>query len=118
MTMSLVGPYLTTTNYKKRKQKGLTKRDRQAQIEHEKFLKKMGISDDKPKQDYRAPMPDYSTGPRMTSDRIAGNGTAKERMQYTGDEIAGIVTTHKSNLMPVRKDNKKAFVDAAQMRRN
>jgi len=28
------------------------------------------------------------------------------------------VVTHKSNLMPVRKDNKQAFVDAAQMRRN
>ena len=54
----------------------------------------------------------------MTSDRVAGHGAAKERIQYTGDEIAGIVTTHKSNLMPVRKDNKKAIVDAAQMRRN
>jgi len=53
----------------------------------------------------------------MTSDRIAGNGLAKERKQYTGTEIAGIVTTHKSNLMPVRRDNKQAAIDAASMRR-
>jgi hypothetical protein len=53
----------------------------------------------------------------MTSDRIAGNGLAKERSRYTGDEIAGIVVTHKSNLMPVRKDNKQAAIDAASMRR-
>ena len=37
--------------------------------------------------------------------------------KYTGDEIAGIVVTHKSNLMPIRKDNKQAAVDAASMRR-
>ena len=38
-------------------------------------------------------------------------------VKYTGNEIAGIVVTHKSNLMPVRKDNKQAAVDAANMRR-
>ena len=89
---------------------------KQAQADHEEFLKRMGVTGKK--QDYRYEMPNYKTGPRMTSDRIAGNGTAKESMSYTGNEIAGIVTTHKSNLMPVRKDNKKAMVDAAQMRRN
>lgn len=89
---------------------------KQAQADHEEFLKRMGVTGKK--SDYRYERPDYKTGPRMTSDRIAGNGIAKESMSYTGNEIAGIVTTHKSNLMPVRKDNKKAMVDAAQMRRN
>lgn len=90
-----------------------------AQAEHEAFLKKMGVTGKK--SDYRYEMPNYKStnGNNIpTSDKIAGNGTKKEAVKYTGDEIAGIVTTHKSNLMPVRKDNKKAMVDAAQMRRN
>ena len=62
-------------------------------------------------------IPDYNTGPRMTSDKVAGHGVAKERKIYTGNEIAGIVVTHKSNLMPIRKDNKQAAIDAANMRR-
>jgi len=129
MTMSLVGPYLTTTNYKKRKQKGLTKRDRQAKVEHEAWLESMGVGrkqlesklyDEYGNRKSVNSIPDYRADSRAlpTSDRIAGFAPAKERVQYTGDEIAGIVTTHKSNLMPVRKDNKKAIVDAAQMRRN
>ena len=48
---------------------------------------------------------------------MSSNGTKKEAVKYTGNEIAGIVVTHKSNLMPVRKDNKQAAVDAANMRR-
>lgn len=89
---------------------------KQRQEEHEAFLKRMGVTGKK--SDYRHDIPDYSTGPRMTSDKIAGNGTKKDSLKYTGDEIAGIVVTHKSNLMPVRKDNKQAAVDAAQMRRS
>ena len=116
MSMHLVGPYMTTTKYNRKQKPSKNKRLAAKQAEHEEWLAKMGVG--KTKAQHSNEIPDYSTGPRMTSDRIAGNGTAKERMQYTGDEIAGIVTTHKSNLMPVRKDNKKAFVDAAQMRRN
>lgn len=66
-------------------------------------------------------IPDYkstkSNTPK-TSDTICGNGSKVEKPKYTGDEIMGIVTTHKSNLMPIRKSNKQAAVDAAQMRRN
>lgn len=115
MSMHMIrGVQVHGNSHKKRKSK--SKRLAAAQAEHEEFLKSMGISDKK--SNYRYERPDYKTGPRMTSDRIAGNGTAKDRVQYTGNEIAGIVVTHKSNLMPVRKDNKKAMVDAAQMRRN
>ena len=84
-----------------------------AEAEHQKFLDKLVSG----KSSYRPDLPDYNCGPRMTSDRIAGNGLAKERSRYTGNEIAGIVVTHKSNLMPVRKDNKQAAIDAASMRR-
>lgn len=84
--------------------------------EHEEYLKSLGVTNKK--STYRSAIPDYSTGPRVTSDRVPGNGTKVDSVKYTGNEIAGIVTTHKSNLMPVRKDNKQAAIDAAQMRRS
>ena len=55
--------------------------------------------------------------PVKLSNRVCSSGVAKETPKYTGDEIAGIVVTHKSNLMPIRKDNKTAAKDAASMRR-
>tara|TARA_Y100001937_G_scaffold48780_1_gene67916 strand:+ start:596 stop:976 length:381 start_codon:yes stop_codon:yes gene_type:complete len=48
--MHLVGPWLTTTSYKKRKSKGITQRDRDAQKEHNKFLKSLGIDPNKKRQ--------------------------------------------------------------------
>lgn len=90
---------------------------KQAQAEHEAYLKKLGVTGKT--GGYRPPMPDYKpdrVGP-PTSDKICSNGTKKDTVKYTGNEIAGIVTTHKSNLMPVRKDNKNAAKDAAKMRR-
>jgi hypothetical protein len=89
---------------------------KQRQEEHEAYLKSLGVTGKK--SDYRYEIPDYKTGPRVTSDKVAGNGAKKESMRYTGDEIMGIVDTHKSNAMPIRKDNKQAAVDAAQMRRS
>ncbi len=53
-----------------------------------------------------------------TSDQVPGGSYKRYEPKYTGDEILGIVTTHKSNLMPVRKDNKQAAIDSAHMRRN
>jgi hypothetical protein len=68
---------------------------------------------------YSNEMPDYRTdNHKHTSNKIPTHGPQKESMRYTGDEIAGIVTTHKSNLMPIRKDNMQAAVDAATMRRS
>ena len=86
-----------------------------AMADHEKRLKELGIKGTG--GNAHLSIPDYNTGPRMTSDKVAGNGALKEQNKYTGNEIAGIVTTHKSNLMPVRKDNKQSFKDAANMRR-
>lgn len=54
----------------------------------------------------------------LTSDSIPGNGNKKDIKVYTGNEIGGIAVMHKSNLVPIRKDNKEGFVDVAQMRRN
>jgi len=115
MTMHLLGPHMTTTVTNRRKKKSNNKRLAKAQQEHDTWLAKMGVGKTKCKQSLNS-IPNYKTK-RVTSDKIPGNGSAKERVQYTGNEIAGIVTTHKSNLMPIRKDNKQAAVDAANMRR-
>jgi hypothetical protein len=121
--MHLVGPYMTTTRYSIKNKTNRSKKLQAAKDEHEQWLKKMGVGKTELPVDKKGrrlgihEIPDYSTGPRMTSDRVAGNGAARKTNVYTGDELAGIVTTHKSNLMPVRKDNKQAAVDAASMRR-
>jgi hypothetical protein len=65
-------------------------------------------------------IPDYRVKSNLpkTSDTIPGKTPKKLENVYSGNEIMGIVVTHKSNLMPIRKDNKQAAVDASQMRRN
>jgi hypothetical protein len=52
-----------------------------------------------------------------TSDKI-GNGVKRRTNRYSGNEIMGISEMHKSNAVPIRRDNKQAAVDAAQMRRS
>lgn len=126
MTMQLVGPYLTTTRYNRKQKQNKSKKLQLARQEHEAWLKSMGVGKSKLPTNARGErvgineIPDYKEN-RPTvqlSNQVSSNGVARKTVQYTGNEIAGIVTTHKSNLMPVRKDNKKAIVDAAQMRRN
>ena len=107
---------MSSNNSKKRKQKK-SPGWKKAQLEHEAFLKKMGVKGTG-LRDHRYEIPDYkSTSTVKTSDTICSNGIKKKTVQYTGNEIAGIVVTHKSNLMPIRKDNMQAAKDAAQMRR-
>ena len=56
MTMHLVGPALSMNSTKKRKTKGLTARDRQAQADHDKYLKSLGVEPKKRnfKENFRA----------------------------------------------------------------
>ena len=128
MTMSMLGPWMTTTRYSNKKRKNKTERQLQAEREHDAQLRKRGVAPDqlKAKLPHDAKgnrkgvcdMPDYK--PRRetlpTSDRIAGNGIKKHENVYTGDEIAGIGLLHKSNLVPVRKDSNDAK-EIARMRR-
>lgn len=58
------------------------------------------------------------TRDKTRTDSIPANGAKKDANVYTGNEIAGIATMHKSNMVPVRKDNKEGFIEIAQMRRN
>ena len=126
MSMHLVGPWMTTTNYKKRKQKGRTKKDIEAQRYHDKWLRKMGAHPDQIKESKKnnasvsiLSVPDYrSSGNSVpTSDVIPGGSTApKERQVYSGERrLLGVAVMHKSNMVPVF-DSEDAK-DIAKMRR-
>jgi len=142
MTMHLVGPYMTTTNYKKRKPKKLTnnqrvkleqewraynKRMRQqnchsAQFEQfEQYLSYIRGEHKPRKQEFETYKP-KPTVHRETkqypslSNTIDGFAPRKESQQYTGDLIVGIGTMHKSNAVPIMRGTNEAK-DLARMRR-
>ena len=127
MTMHLVGPYMTTTNYKKRKAKNKTKKMLEAEARHDKWLRKMNahpdqIAENKKKNSGNPirSIPDYrSSGNNIpTSDVIPGGSTApQQKLVYSGErKLLGVATMNQSNMVPVfdTKDAK----DIAQMRRN
>lgn len=90
----------------------------EAELQMQKLLNRVGYTG-KYKGTSVNEIPDYRTTANSikTSDTI-GNGPKHYRPEYTGDEILGVTLNHKSNYEPVRKDNKKAAVDSAQMRRS
>ena len=144
MTMQLVGPYMTTTSYKKRKQKPRTKNQQlafeQQHREYNKSMKRMGCHDQmmsledydlyvrgqyKPKtkktesKTYTPAAPYRRDTPHIPS---VGNGvgvaTVKEQMKYSGErQLLGIATMHKSNMVPVFADQKEQAKEIASMRR-
>ena len=65
-------------------------------------------------------IPDYKVKSNLpkTSDVICGIGPRKAENRYTGNELLGIATMHKSNAVPIRKDSKEAAIEISQMRRN
>lgn len=115
---------MTTTSTKKRKQKGMTARDKQAKVEHDKWLRKMGVHPEQLAKREKVAVnkiPDYKKDSRSlpTSDRICGNGTKKEGNTYSGErQLLGVATMHKSNMVPIFADKKEDAKDIAQMRRN
>jgi len=124
MSMHLVGPHLTTTKYNSKKKPANTQKLRDTRDAHERWLDRMGIGKIKPPVDRKGrriglyDIPDYrveSTVP--LGNRVAGNGVKVTENRYTGNEIAGIAVTHKSNLVPIRRDNMQAAIDVSQMRR-
>ena len=128
MSMHLVGPYMTTTQYSRKKKKPNAKQAR-ANAEHEKWLRKRGVHPEqleaKKKKNANISVlsvPDYRTSGNSipTSDVIPGGSTAqKERQIYSGERrLLGVATMHKSNMVPVFADKKEDAVDIANMRRN
>ncbi len=122
MSMHLEKAYLTTTRYNSKQKKSNSKRLAKAQEEHEAWLKSMGVGKSQLPVDKKGrrlgiyDIPDYSTGPRMTSDRVAGNGNKREAQKYTGTYIIGAATMHKSNCVPIT--NKQQAIEVSQMRRS
>ena len=121
--MSLVRG-MTSLNTKKRK---IHKKPgwKQAQEEHDKFLNSMGIDPKgkKKKGDqhvYRMQAEPYQRNQQSvkTSDVIPTGSTARRNggVRYTGTEIVGIATMHKSNAVPVRRGTNEA-IEIAKMRR-
>jgi hypothetical protein len=141
--MHLIGPYMTTTNYKKRKQKKLTDNQR-TRLEaewraHNKDMRRKQMHsmqfesfDDyvayvqgeyKPKtksNEFKEYKPDYSYSRSTQHIPSAGDGigvaTRKESVKYTGDLIVGIGTMHKSNAVPIMRGTNEAK-EIAKMRR-
>ena len=89
----------------------------EAKLEHELFLKKIGYTGKCIGKSLNE-IPNYRVESNLpsTSDTI-GLGHKRHSLCYTGNELMGIATLHKSNMVPIRKDNKQSAVDAAQMRR-
>lgn len=95
----------------------LTPKDRKAAVEHEKWLKSMGVG--KTKARNTNTIPDYKTKETAKlSNNVAGHGPAKESMTYSGErQLLGIATMHKSNMVPIFADKKEDAKDIASMRR-
>lgn len=114
MTMHLVRG-MTTLSSRKRKARKKTQAVLQAEAETAKLLKSLGYQ--KGGSRWKADLPDYTVAETVpTSDLITKVEGKRKANQYTGDELAGIGTLHKSNMVPVRKDSKDA-IDIANMRR-
>jgi hypothetical protein len=117
MTMSLVGPYMTTTRYNRKQKQSKSKKLQKAQAEHEQWLAKMGVG--KTKAQHTNEIPDYKTKETVQlGNNIAGHGPQKESMVYSGErQLLGIATMHKSNMVPVFADRKEDAKDISSMRR-
>ena len=143
MTMHLVGPYMTTTNYKKRKQKKLTNSQQEKlMLEWRTYNKRMrqinchsaqfDTFEDyvaytrgqyKPKANKEfVPYKPTQSYQRETQavpshgDGIGGWAPKRESMKYTGTLIKGIATMHKSNAVPII--DKQQAIEVSNMRRN
>jgi len=121
MSMHLEKVYVTTTRYNHKHKVAKTKRLVDAEKEHAKFLEKMGVGKNKLPVDAKGrrlgiyDFPDLSTGPRVTSDRVAGNGTGRDKKVYTGTYVIGAATMHKSNCIPIT--SKEQAIEVSKMRR-
>jgi hypothetical protein len=100
---------------KKKKRKSLV----EAELSMKKFLERIGYTGNFKGQSVNE-IPDYRIKSDLpsTSNVIPGKTPKKTPNIYTGNKIIGIAVTHKSNLVPISKNNKQAAIDIAQMRRS
>ena len=124
MTMHLLPAYWTTNNHKKRKKRKVSKRMEQELIQHEKFLKKHGVSREQlaeKKANRSSTAEKISTtsfAPEKVSlsNNVAGIAAKREPNKYTGKrKLLGVATMHKSNMVPVWDED--SAIEIARMRR-
>ena len=98
----------------KRKSRNKTKSLLKAEAALAKYYAKLGVGKTKPNA--HLDIPDYRSQSKSIPSfgQGIGNGLKKESNTYTGNEIAGIATMHKTNAVPVRKDSNEA-IEIAKM---
>ena len=127
MTMHLVGPHMTTTNYKKRRSIKFKSAAQKARyMVEQKALAQLHIKYNVGKTVSIRPVKyslDFSTNSessiRIRSNSkygiVSGTCAKPEPKVYTGNRLIGIATMHKSNMVPVfNHDDAK---EIAKMRR-
>lgn len=128
MTMHLVGPYLSTTGKRRGKKKfrnaAEAQRARELEASWNNLKSKWGASGDSRNKGVVAvelpTKPAFTTRetgerPKSLSSWNVGAVSSKPSQQYTGSNILGIGTLHKSNAVPIFTDQE--AVDIAKMRR-
>lgn len=106
---------MSSLNTKKRKTKKKTQEVLEEERKMRQLLLKVGY-ERRLAQEWRADMPSYKVERSAPTSDYVGNGFKRTAKQYTGDELAGIGTLHKSNMVPIRKDSNDAK-EIARMRR-
>lgn len=127
LNMSLVRG-LTTTGRKKSKIKfsssAAKKQHEQLEKDWAQLKKKWNVSDSTKKKNTVVELPtqpkiyirgEQDTKPKSLNSWVTGATSSKQSMMYTGNNIKGIGTMHKSNAIPVFSDQEAK--DLASMRR-
>ncbi len=131
MTMHLEGPWLSTTGKKKGKRKfrnaEAAQKARQQEESWNDLLKRHGVEKEERKRKRGLESPTYVSPkvqpyrretphiPSLNSENTCGVATKAPEKVYTGTNIVGIATMHKSNAVPVF--SAEDAVDIAKMRR-
>ena len=128
MTMSLVGPWLSTTGKRRGKQKfrnaEAAAKARMNEESWKELQKRWGIEEEDRKRARALKAPAYvppqtyrrDTGPRIESKPETGGIAARPADKvYTGENMLGISVLHKSNGIPVFRQED--AIDIAKMRR-
>jgi len=89
--MHMLPVYYTTTNHKKRRKKKVTKRMEAALVEHEKFLKKMGVDPNYKRKP--SPLKTERTSVKLPEKKITDYDwkiqTKRDAKRYNGTAVLG-----------------------------
>ena len=114
--MPLMPIYYNTTNLNPRMRKSKNKKLRDANLNHEEWLKSRGLNSSQlsnSSEEYKLEL--NRKEPYNTNHNITGNTNRVSENVYTGTLIKGIATMHKSNAVPII--NEEQAVEISKMRR-